>query len=76
VRVRAASVDWGTWHILARLPYPIRVAGFGLRKPKYLNPGGVSSWRRSMYATVHQPIWSRRSGRTRSVVRYKVRYRG
>ncbi len=39
VRVHAASVDAGTWHIMAGLPYPIRVAGFGLRKPKYLNPG-------------------------------------
>jgi NADPH:quinone reductase-like Zn-dependent oxidoreductase len=39
VRVHAASVDRGTWHIMTGLPYPIRVAGFGLRKPKYLNPG-------------------------------------
>jgi NADPH:quinone reductase-like Zn-dependent oxidoreductase/FtsP/CotA-like multicopper oxidase with cupredoxin domain len=39
IRIRAASVDRGTWHIMAGLPYPIRVAGFGLRKPKYLNPG-------------------------------------
>jgi NADPH:quinone reductase-like Zn-dependent oxidoreductase/FtsP/CotA-like multicopper oxidase with cupredoxin domain len=39
IRVRAASVDRGTWHIMAGRPYPIRVAGFGLRKPKYLNPG-------------------------------------
>jgi NADPH:quinone reductase-like Zn-dependent oxidoreductase len=39
VRVRAASVDRGTWHIMAGLPYPIRVAGFGLRAPKYSNPG-------------------------------------
>ena len=39
VRVHAASVDRGTWHIMAGLPYPIRVAGFGLRNPKYLNPG-------------------------------------
>ena len=39
VRVRAASVDRGTWHIMAGLPYPIRVAGFGLRRPKHLNPG-------------------------------------
>ena len=39
VRVQAASVDRGTWHIMAGLPYPIRVAGFGLRRPKYLNPG-------------------------------------
>ena len=39
VRVHATSVDRGTWHIMAGLPYPIRVAGFGLRRPKYLNPG-------------------------------------
>ena len=39
VRVRAASVDRGTWHIMAGLPYPIRAAGFGLRRPKALNPG-------------------------------------
>jgi NADPH:quinone reductase-like Zn-dependent oxidoreductase len=39
VRVHAAGVDRGTWHIMAGLPYPIRVAGFGLRRPKYGNPG-------------------------------------
>jgi NADPH:quinone reductase-like Zn-dependent oxidoreductase len=39
VRVRAASVDRGTWHVMAGLPYPIRLAGFGLRTPKGLNPG-------------------------------------
>ena len=39
VRVHAASVDRGTWHIMAGLPYPIRVAGFGLRAPKAPNPG-------------------------------------
>ena len=39
VRVRAASVDRGTWHIMAGLPYPIRAAGFGRRRPKHLNPG-------------------------------------
>ena len=39
VRVQAASVDRGTWHIMAGLPYPIRLAGFGLRRPKYLHPG-------------------------------------
>src|SRR3954465_10771941 len=39
VHVRAASVDRGTWHIMAGLPYPIRAAGFGLRAPKYSNPG-------------------------------------
>jgi NADPH:quinone reductase-like Zn-dependent oxidoreductase len=39
VRVRAASVDRGTWHVMAGLPYPIRLAGFGLRRPRGLNPG-------------------------------------
>jgi len=39
VRVQAASVDRGTWHIMAGLPYPIRLAGFGFRWPKYRNPG-------------------------------------
>jgi NADPH:quinone reductase-like Zn-dependent oxidoreductase len=38
VRVRAASVDRGTWHLMAGLPYPIRLAGFGVRRPKH-NPG-------------------------------------
>jgi NADPH:quinone reductase-like Zn-dependent oxidoreductase len=39
VRVHAASVDRGTWHVMAGLPYPVRLAGFGLRRPKYTNPG-------------------------------------
>jgi NADPH:quinone reductase-like Zn-dependent oxidoreductase len=39
VRVRAASVGRETVHVMTGLPYPIRVAGFGLRAPKYLNPG-------------------------------------
>jgi NADPH:quinone reductase-like Zn-dependent oxidoreductase len=39
VRIHAASVDRGTWHIMSGLPYAIRLAGFGLRRPKYANPG-------------------------------------
>ncbi len=39
VRVCAASVDRGTWHAMAGLPYPVRLAGFGLRAPKATNPG-------------------------------------
>src|SRR3954453_18415665 len=39
VRGHAASVDRGTWHVMAGLPYPIRLAGFGLTRPKYRNPG-------------------------------------
>ena len=38
VRVRAASVDRGTWHLMAGLPYPARLA-VGLRRPNFLNPG-------------------------------------
>ncbi|MFD3443548.1 NAD(P)-dependent alcohol dehydrogenase [Microbacteriaceae bacterium 4G12] len=34
VRVAAAGVDRGVWHLLAGLPYPIRLAGFGLRRPR------------------------------------------
>src|SRR5918911_583106 len=34
VRVRAAGVDRGAWHIMTGLPYPIRLAGYGLRAPK------------------------------------------
>ena len=34
VRVRAAGLDRGAWHIMAGLPYLIRLAGYGLRKPK------------------------------------------
>src|SRR3954463_8148955 len=39
VRVHAASVDRGTWHVMGGLPYPTRLAAFGLRRPKYRNPG-------------------------------------
>jgi NADPH:quinone reductase-like Zn-dependent oxidoreductase len=46
VHVRAASLDRGTWHLMAGLPYPMRVMGFGLRRPKAANPG------RSMAGTV------------------------
>jgi hypothetical protein len=34
VRVRAAGVDQGVWHVMAGLPYPIRIAGYGLRSPE------------------------------------------
>ncbi|MEV6596970.1 NAD(P)-dependent alcohol dehydrogenase [Actinoplanes sp. NPDC051346] len=39
VRVHAAAVDRGTWHLMAGLPYPVRAAGFGMRRPKATNPG-------------------------------------
>ena len=34
VRVHAAGVDRGVWHIMTGMPYPIRLAGYGLRAPK------------------------------------------
>jgi len=34
VRVRAAGVDRGVWHLMTGLPYPVRLAGYGLRAPK------------------------------------------
>jgi NADPH:quinone reductase-like Zn-dependent oxidoreductase len=39
VRVRAAGLDRGAWHIMAGLPYLIRVAGYGLRRPKVAGLG-------------------------------------
>ncbi len=34
VRVAAAGVDPGVWHLLSGLPYALRFMGFGLRAPK------------------------------------------
>ncbi|MFF8973098.1 NAD(P)-dependent alcohol dehydrogenase [Streptomyces sp. NPDC014995] len=34
IRVRAAGVDPSVWHLMTGLPYPIRIMGFGLRRPK------------------------------------------
>src|SRR5256712_11558337 len=34
VRVHAAGVDQGVWHLMAGMPYLMRIAGFGLRAPK------------------------------------------
>src|SRR5919108_2329310 len=34
VRVHAAGVDQGVWHLMAGMPYVMRLAGFGLRAPK------------------------------------------
>ena len=38
VRVRAAGVDRGTWHLMTGRPLAVRVA-FGLRRPKHPVPG-------------------------------------
>ena len=39
VRVHAAGVDRGVWHLMTGMPYPIRLAGYGLRAPKTPVPG-------------------------------------
>jgi len=39
VRVRAAGLDRGTWHLMSGKPYLMRVAGMGFRGPKDRVPG-------------------------------------
>ena len=39
VRVVAAGVDRGAWHLMAGQPYMMRIMGFGLRAPKVPVPG-------------------------------------
>lgn len=34
IRVHAAAVDPGVWHLMTGLPYLVRVMGFGLRRPR------------------------------------------
>ena len=40
VAVRAAGVDRGVWHVVTGLPYPLRLAGFGVRAPTNPVVGG------------------------------------
>ena len=39
LRVNAAGLDRGTWHMMHGLPYLLRVIGFGFRRPKNRVPG-------------------------------------
>jgi NADPH:quinone reductase-like Zn-dependent oxidoreductase len=39
VRVHAAGVDRGVWHLMTGRPYLMRLAGYGLRTPKNPVPG-------------------------------------
>ncbi|MEU4332176.1 NAD(P)-dependent alcohol dehydrogenase [Nonomuraea dietziae] len=39
IRVHAAGVDQGAWHLITGLPYLLRLAGYGLRTPKTRIPG-------------------------------------
>jgi NADPH:quinone reductase-like Zn-dependent oxidoreductase len=34
VRVQAAGIDQGVWHLMTGTPYAMRLAGFGIRAPK------------------------------------------
>ena len=42
VRVRAAGIDQGVWHVMSGLPYLVRVMGYGLRAPKARIRGDVA----------------------------------
>lgn len=52
IRVHAAGLDRGVWHIMAGLPYPIPLAGYGRAHP------------RPAFAEWTSPGASRRSART------------
>ena len=40
VDVHAAGLDQGVWHLMAGLPYAVRLAGYGVRAPKSRVRGG------------------------------------
>ena len=46
LRVHAAGIDRGVWHLMAGLPYPVRFAGYGIRAPK------TKVWGREVAGTV------------------------
>src|SRR6476659_4313625 len=39
LRMQAAGLDRGTWHMMTGTPYLMRIIGFGLRRPKNRVPG-------------------------------------
>ena len=39
IRVVAAGVDRGAWHLMTGVPYLMRLLGVGLRRPKTRVPG-------------------------------------
>ncbi len=43
VRVHAAGIDRGAWHVMAGLPYLIRLAGYGVRRPKAAGLGSEAA---------------------------------
>lgn len=40
LRVHAAGLDQGVWHLVTGLPYPVRLAGYGIRAPRARGVGG------------------------------------
>jgi NADPH:quinone reductase-like Zn-dependent oxidoreductase len=59
VRVRAAGLDRGAWHMMAGLPYLIRIAGYGLRSPK---AAGLGSEMAGVVETVGAKVTGLRPG--------------
>ncbi len=39
IEVHAAGIDRGVWHLMTGMPYLVRLAGYGLTKPKQPVPG-------------------------------------
>lgn len=39
IEVHASGVDRGVWHLTTGLPYAVRMAGYGIRRPKQPIPG-------------------------------------
>jgi hypothetical protein len=54
VRVHAAGVDRGVWHLMTGQAFLIRLAGYGIRRPKL----------RTRFEAARWPDASRRSART------------
>lgn len=42
VRVRAAGVDAGVWHLMTGTPYPVRLMGYGPGGPDTASPAWTS----------------------------------
>ena len=42
LRVHAVGVDRGIWHLMTGLPYPVRLAGYGVRAPRRASGAGRS----------------------------------
>jgi NADPH:quinone reductase-like Zn-dependent oxidoreductase len=59
VRVRAAGLDRGVWHVMAGLPYLIRLAGYGVRSP---NAAGLGSEVAGVVEAVGANVTGLRSG--------------